>query len=133
MKKMIKKSVQLRLDELIKYVWDNDFSVNGFMVFRSDCDDFEVRVSTHMLDYVWDSTSKYSRVPRHVTFTVEVEEKITEDTEFKSALVVHHGEELELYENLSIKGLKYRWPSALQMHAVINGKLELIWECGEDE
>ncbi|WP_462419988.1 hypothetical protein [Salinicoccus sp. Marseille-QA3877] len=86
----IKTVKKMNLPELIQYVWENDFSVRGFMVFRSDCDNFEVRVSTHMLDYVWDKTSKFSGVPRHTTFTVSTEKELTEETEFEELWEVYY-------------------------------------------
>ena len=130
MLKTIKIKKQMRLDELIKYVWDNDFSVRGFMVFRSDCDNFEVRVSTHMLDYVWDKTSKFSGVPRHTTFTVEVEEPITEDTVFKSLLEIIDGELVYIRNKKTIKeSVK---DDTDRFYALIDRKLQLVWERDEE-
>lgn len=129
--KIIKVKKSFRLDELIRYVWDNDFSVRGFMGFRSDCDNFEVRASTHMLDYVWDNTSKFSGVPRHATFTVEVEEPITEDTVFNTLVDVNSNDEVNTTKNVSV-GL-YAKEQTKEIHALIDGKLQLIWEADSDE
>ena len=121
--KTIKVKKKMRLDDLIKYVRENGVNSQAFV---SDCGRASVYFDSEQNFSLGEYTFGELDIER--TFTVEVEEEITDYTVFKSALAVHHGEELELYENLSIKGFKYRWPNSLQMHAVINGKLELVWE-----
>ena len=126
MLKTIKTTKQMRLDELIKHVWDNDFSMKGFMVFKSDCDKFEVRISSHMLDYVWDKSSKFSSLNRGITFTVEVEEELTEDTVFKCLLEIIDGELVYIRNKKTIKeSVK---DDTDRFYALVNGKLELVWE-----
>lgn len=125
MLKTVKVKKKFRLDELIKYIFNNDIAGKRFEE-RSDYKSYSI---THAVHVTGEGAVNVEGLFNPDTkFTVEVEEEITDDTVFKSALVVHHGEELELYENLSIKGFKLRWPNSLQMYALINGKLELIWE-----
>ena len=128
MLRTVKVKKKLRLDELIKYVWDNDFSARGYMCFRSDCDNFEVRVSTHKLDYVWDNTSKFSGVPRHTTFTVEVEEEIDYDTVFEEVYRVTKEGDVTSDKNKSINECLDWKDYQTQIFVMIDRKLELIWE-----
>lgn len=124
MKKMIKKSVQLRLDELIKYVWDNHLYPE---TFKSNFNDF-----AH-----FDKTGKYQLIEQRalnqaVKFTVEVEEEITKDTRMAKIVILTKDGVIHRSWNDSINGLKIAYPDALQIHAIVNGKLELIYERSEN-
>lgn len=132
--KTIKVKKQLRLDELIKYIFDNGIKdkTYGVTVFNNTS---EVRVSgagnINMSGFNNEKT----------TFTVEVEEEITGLTRFERALALTLSAQGRIqlishdYENLTLgKILKANNHRDLhQVYAMINGKLELVWESGSDE
>lgn len=66
------------------------------------------------------------------TFTVEVEEPITEDTRIAKIVILTKDGVIHRSWNDSINGLKIAYPDALQIHAIVNGKLELIYERSEN-
>lgn len=120
MLKTIKVKKQMRLDELIKYVWENRLYPE---TFKSNFNDF-----AH-----FDKTGKYQLIDQRginqaTTFTVEVEEEITEDTRIPKTATLTKDEEVCRSWNNSINGLKKAYPDATQIHAIVNGKLQLIWE-----
>ena len=124
--KTIKVKKQLRLDELIKYIFDNGiedkvFPSNGGSIF----DMCEARISGSGNI----KTSGY--INEHTTFTVEVEEQITEDTVFNTLVDVNSNDEVHIAWNDSIS--LYDKEQTKEIHALVNGKLQLIWEAESDE
>ena len=125
MLKTIKKNVHMRLDELIKYVWEN--SVNEKRVF----------LGNHGQRVVFDNVggfypSGYAYSP-DTTFSVEVEEEITEDTVFELLIeLFFDGEEYYSLEftNKSIGYVKNKETTSI--YGLIDGKLQLIWEREEE-
>lgn len=129
MLKTIKRTKQLRLDELIKYAWEN--SVNEKRVF----------LGNHGQRVVFDNVggfypSGYAYSPDS-TFTVEIEEEITEDTEFSGVQEVYLDIEeqkirVEIYFGKTtieeVLNNNDDNTKSLQIHALINGKRELIWK-----
>ena len=118
MLKTIKTTKQMRLDELIKYVWDN--SVNEKRVF----------LGNHGQRVVFDNVggfypSGYAYSPDS-TFTVAIEEPITEDTVFKCLLEIQKNEQVNLWFDTNIT--TYRNADTSKFYALINGKLELVYE-----
>lgn len=118
MLKTIKTTKQMRLDELIKYVWDN--SVNEKRVF----------LGNHGQRVVFDNVggfypSGYAYSPDS-TFTVEIEEPITEDTVFETLVEIQKDEQVNLWFDTNI--VTYRNAGTSKFYALINGKLELVYE-----
>ena len=118
MLKKIKTTKQMRLDELIKYVWDN--SVNEKRVF----------LGNHGQRVVFDNVggfypSGYAYSPDS-TFTVEIEEPITEDTVFETLVEIQKDEQVNLWFDTNI--VTYRNADTSKFYALINGKLELVYE-----
>ena len=118
MLKTIKTTKQMRLDELIKYVWDN--SVNEKRVF----------LGNHGQRVVFDNVggfypSGYAYSPDS-TFTVEIEEPITEDTVFETLVEIQKDEQVNLWFDTNI--VTYRNADTSKFYALINGKLELVYE-----
>ena len=122
MLKTIKINKQMRLDELIKNVWDN--SVNEKRVF----------LGNHGQRVVFDNVggfypSGYAYSPDS-TFTVEIEEPITDVTLLEKAVYVHKNETLVKDFNTSIDEIligKHEG-SVSKIYALIDGRLELVWE-----
>ena len=63
------------------------------------------------------------------TFTVEVEEEITEDTEFKSMVEVTTDDLFSVWEYASISTWKNE--HSKEFHAYIDGEFKLIWRDGK--
>ena len=121
--KTIKVKKQLRLDELIKYIFDNGiedkvFPSNGGSIF----DMCEARISGSGNI----KTSGY--INEHTTFTVEVEEEIDYDTVFEEVYRVTKEGYVTSDKNKSI-GECLDWKDyQVQIFAMLDGKLQLIWE-----
>ena|SRR5699024_7127297 len=118
MLKTVKVKKNLRLDELIKHVWDNQLYPE---TFKSNFNDFAY----------FDKTGKYRLIKQRplnqaTKFTVEVEEEITEDTVFNTLVDVNNNDEVHITWNDSIS--LYDKEQTKEIHAIVNGKLQLIWE-----
>lgn len=116
--KKIKVTKSFRLDELIKHVWDNQLYPE---TFKSNFNDF-----AH-----FDKTGKYQLIEQRALnqatkFTVEVEEEITEGTVFDTLVDVNNNDEVHIAWNDSIS--LYDKEQTKEIHAIVNGKLQLIWE-----
>ena len=63
------------------------------------------------------------------SFTVEVEEEINNTTIFKSVVGVLNNDEIMLTNmHTTIEGIQDRYGSMKEIYAVIDGKLQLVWE-----
>lgn len=126
MLKTIKTTKQMNLQELIKHVWENGITdvtyttQDGGARITFDADgDVETEFCIEKCDY----------------FDVEIEEPITDVTLLEKAVYVHKNETLVKDFNTSIDEIligKHEG-SVSEIYALINGKLELIWENDEDE
>lgn len=131
MLKTIKIKKQMRLDELIKYVWDN--RVNEKRVFLGN---HEQRVVFDNVGGFYPSGYAYSP---DTTFTVEIEEPITEYTRLDGVQEIFIDKEeqrirLENFEWYSINDIldeHDKHTECLQIYALIDGKLQLVWERDE--
>lgn len=127
--KTIKVKKKLRLDELIKYVWDN--GLNSFQFTSDNNVDVYFSSNEHFL-IAGDSNVNGRSVEIEDRFTVEVEEEITEDTEFEALVFILVSGRIEVinnYHNIrSARSLLENYETEKQIYALINGKLELIWE-----
>lgn len=125
--KTIKVKKQLQLDELIKYIFDNGIEdkTYGVTVFDNTS---EVRISGA------GNIKLSGYINKNTTFTVEMEELITEDTVFQDVvIIVLNGiNPLPPTKYYSIRGIKRDYPTVKEIHALINGKLELIHERNEE-
>src|SRR5699024_2793627 len=67
------------------------------------------------------------------SFTVEVEEEIKNTTIFKSVVGVLNNDEIMLTNmHTTIEGIQDRYGSMKEIYAVIDGKLQLVWERDEE-
>src|SRR5699024_1836895 len=120
MLKTIKTTKQMRLDELIKYVWDNGITNTTFKSNYSAI----VRINEH-----GDVRTPYM-IHRNDLFTVEIEEPITKVTSLEKAVYVHENKTLVKDFNTSIDEIlnSKREGSVSEIYALIDGRLELVWE-----
>ena len=119
MLKTIKRTKQMRLDELIKYVWDNDIKNKRY---RSNNEKSVMFLENGRLATYWN-------IFVEDLFLVEIEEEITEDTEF--GLLVEISKNDKKY--FSFTHYNFRLNQVIDcdtdsVYALVNGKLELIWE-----
>ena len=127
MLKTVKVKKQMRLDELIKYIFDNGIEDK---VFRSNggssFDMCEARISGS------GNIKMSGYINEHTTFTVEVEEEIDYDTVFEEVYRVTKEGVVTSDKNKSI-GECLDWKDyQVQIFAMLDGKLELIWEANND-
>ena len=120
MLKTIKTTKQMRLDELIKYVWDNEITNTTFKSNYSAI----VRINEH-----GDVRTPYM-IHRNDLFTVEIEEPITEDTVFDNLIEVTKNDNALHYNRTNISDVANR--ASKRFYALISGKLELVWERDEE-
>lgn len=134
MLKTITKTKKLRLDELIKYVWDNAIYPSHFendAGFKIHFDSIAgIKLDN---DYVHSDAT---------VFTVEVEEKITEDIMFNTLVSTYiqlGGGDIfiDVYSNHSIKDIietdKIHGIETERIYALIDDELQLIYKRSSDE
>ena len=136
--KTIKVKKQLRLDELIKYVWDNNEIFKGRTHIKF--------TSNSSCTVIFDDSGYFETDYGHDAddaFTVEVEEEVTEDTEFVGIQEIFfnkENEELEVEIHAPLKRKTINdvleehdeCTECRQIYALINKKLQLIWEAESD-
>ena len=122
MLKTIKTTKQMRLDELLKYVWDNGITNRKFQgnYFK------HVEINEVGEVRLFMQETPIFSFDKHNTFTVEIEEPITEDTVFKCLLEIIDGELVYIRNKKTIKeSVK---DDTDRFYALIDGKLQLVWE-----
>lgn len=118
----IKTKKEMNLPELIEWGWKNTDKVQG-KNFKSNVKDVFGNYS--IVQFSVDSYGfKTDQVTRKDTFTVEVEEEITEDTVFKQ-LIEASEDDLFVIENGSINTERDNLSESF--YAYINGEIILIW------
>jgi|SRR5699024_4494107 len=126
--KTVKVKKKFRLDELIKYVRDNGINSQAFV---SDAGRASVYFDSEQNLSLGEYT--YGELNIERTFTVEVEEKINNKTIFKSVVGVLDNDEIMLTNmHTTIKDIQDKYGPMKEIHAVIDGKLEQIWEAESD-
>ena len=131
MLKTIKRTKQMRLDELIKYVWENSISDK----------EFKSETNPHVIVYVTQDNNVLDNgysIGENDLFPVEIEEEITEDTEFESVLTVlrdkfgltsiSYNTNLTTSIKKTIKNFEETNYKPLSVYALIDDKLELIYK-----
>ena len=134
MLKTIKTTKHMKLDELIKYVWENNiknktyYSIKESSLGIVEGDLKKIRKEIKVYD---GRLQTYDYMDADDLFPVEIEKEITEDTEFELLVGVYFYDDVGRYNvstfyNKSIDDVKDS--EALYIYALINEKLELIWE-----
>ena len=126
MLKTIKVKKQMRLDELIKYIRDNRVREK---TFRTD-EHGNALSNALKVDEDGLIETYFPNMHLNNSFTLEVEEPITEDTVFKCLLEIIDGELVYIRNKKTIKeSVK---DDTDRFYALISGKLELVWEREEE-
>ena len=124
--KTVKVKKQLRLDELIKYIRDNRVREK---TFRTD-EHGNALSNALKVDEDGLIETYFPNMHLNNSFTVEVEEEIKADTLFEDIVILHINGISHLGRGAyhSIRSIRRDYPTVVEIHAVINGKLQLIWE-----
>lgn len=121
----IKTKKLLNLPQLIEWAWDNDIKNKEY-----PCDGFEDK--TVIFNGIgWAEFSDEYSYNKTDTFTVEVEEEVTEETEFKSMVEVTTDGLLDVWGNANITDWKD--VHSKEFHAYIDGEFKRIWRNGKLE
>ena len=129
MLKTIKTTKQMRLDELIKYIRDNRVREK---TFRTD-EHGNALSNALKVDEDGLIETYFPNMRINNSFTVEVEEEINNTTIFKSVVGVLNNDEIMLTNmHATIEGIQDRYGSMKEIYAVIDGKLQLVWERDEE-
>ena len=127
MLKTVKVNKRMRLDELIKYAWENDIKNK---LYYSDSGQIVKFLGDGNYESGWD-------FGYHDSFSVKIEEEITEDTEFDNLYAMLEFKAVYRCDANTIKEVKELFKSSeepdllYQIYAMIDGKLQLIYECEE--
>ena len=129
MLKKIKTTKQMRLDELIKYIRDNRVREK---TFRTD-EHGNALSNALKVDEDGLIETYFPNMHLNNSFTLEVEEEINNTTIFKSVVGVLNNDEIMLTNmHTTIEGIQDRYGSMKEIYAVIDGKLQLVWERDEE-
>ncbi|WFG33752.1 hypothetical protein YN120080_35 [Staphylococcus phage vB_SauM_JDYN] len=116
----IKTKKQLNLPQLIEYVWENGITNKEYI-----CDGFEIKsVVFNLLGWA-EFSDEFSYNPDD-TFTVEVEEELTEDTEIPKMLVIGRFDGYEEVYNQKLSSFNQHLLSAYLIQD--DGHMELIYD-----
>ena len=128
MLKTITKVKEMKLDELIKYVRENKKTLFKNRVGIT----FNTKNNNEVTFYQHGELTLDNWISSVDLFTVEIEEKITEDTEFEKCVVIFKNKTISTPLELNIKCIKKYYKNIKSVYALIDGKLELIWEADND-
>lgn len=93
---------------------------------------FNEEFASHRYNYVHanvDGVLEFTGEFCEDTFTVEVEEEITEDTEFKRLVYIDDDDDTVAFSNFTIRELKDN--GVKEFHAYIDGEFKLVWRNGK--
>ena len=121
----IKRKVEMNLPQLIEWGWENVDKVEG-KKFKSNVKDVFGNYSIVQFSFEG-YLFKTDGVGHKDTFTVEVEESITENTEFELMIEIADGYQY-LCERESVEAWKDE--GSKEFHAYIDGEFKLIWKNG---
>ena len=125
MLKTITKTVQIRLDELIKYVRENKKTL-----FKNRVEiTFSTKNNNEVTFYQHGELTLDNWISSDDLFEVEVEKPITEDTFFEQCVIVFKDKStISTPLEHNIKFIKKYYKNIKYIYALIDGKLELIYE-----
>ena len=115
----IKTKKEMNLPELIEWGFENDVTNTWYRASN---------VEEYISEVFFDATGlpQFSNtVNKNDTFTVEVDEPITENTVFELMIEIVDGYQNCLWEETSVEDWKDE--DSKEFHAYIDGKFKLIW------
>ena len=116
----IKRKVEMNLPELIEWGFKNDIKEKSFIAY--EC----VEDQRHEVHFNALGIPKFSAfIKKSNTFTVEVDEPITENTVFELMIEITDSCPNCLWEEASVEDWKDE--DSKEFHAYIDGKFKLIW------
>lgn len=124
MVKTIKVNKRMRLDELIKYAWENNIKNK---LYYSDSGQIVKFLGDGNYESGWD-------FGYHDSFSVKIDEEITEDTEFEELYTMMSFKSVYSHDAKTIKEVKESFDTSgdleflHQIYAMVDGKLQLIYE-----
>lgn len=119
MLKTITVNKRMRLDELIKYAWENDIKNT---IYESDNGQIVKFLGNGRYESGWNFGSDD-------LFTVRVEEEITENTMFERCVVLLANGAIQTTPiSCNIKFIKEFYKEPIKVYVMTNKNLELIWE-----
>ena len=121
----IKRKVEMNLPQLIEYAWENNVKGKFFPIDQNE--ESGIYFATNN-DFMM-KNADFIRYDN--TFTVEVEEEITEDTEFKRLVYIDDDDDTVAFSNFTIRELKDN--GVKEFHAYIDGEFKLVWRNGKLE
>ena len=123
MLKTIKVNKRMRLDELIKYAWENNIKNK---LYYSDSGQIVKFLGDGNYESGWD-------FGYHDSFSVKIEEEITENTEFEELYTMMSFKSVYSHDAKTIKEVKESFSISgdleflHQIYAMVDGKLQLIY------
>ena len=125
MLKTITKVKEMKIDELIKYVRENKKTLFKNRVGIT----FSTKNNNEVTFYQHGELSLDNWISSVDLFEVEAEEEITEDTKFELLVGLFYDKGLyKTVTRLNSSINRVRDSNTVSIHALISGKLELIWE-----
>ena len=116
----IKRKVEMNLPQLIEWGFKNDIKEKSFIAYECVGD------QRHEVHFNALGIPKFSAfIKKSNTFTVEVDEPITENTVFELMIEVTDSCPNCLWEEASVEDWKDE--DSKEFHAYIDGKFKLIW------
>ena len=137
MLKTIKTTQYMRLDELIKHIFDNNITDKSFTsnMISEPYDLYRNKVYVHPDGTLSLGHDKTNDITKYNSFKVEIEEEITEDTILQELYSVYYnGIESfrDVYTNASINDIILedgkQGIETERIYALYKGKIQLIWE-----
>ena len=117
--KTIKVKKEMNFRELMEYILENDIRDRGF---RCSIDDHVFRVCEEGIFEFYCENYDMGE-----SYEVEVEEEITEDTEFKMMIEIFGKSNAVCHYDMSVRNVKDG--TTERVYALIDGELKLVWEC----
>ena len=119
----IKRKVEMNLPQLIEWAWENNVKGEFFPIDQNEESGIYFATNNDFMmknaDFI-----RYDNA-----FTVEVEEEITEDTDFKRLVYIDDDDDTVAFSNFTIRELKDN--GVKEFHAYIDGEFKLVWRNGK--
>ncbi|PTF46996.1 hypothetical protein BUY18_02065 [Staphylococcus cohnii] len=126
----IKQKKTMNLPQLIEWGWGNPSLSRNKRFFSKDENLGITKHCVHFNDFGYPEVdNRYCLEPAD-TFTVEVEEEITEDTKFKHLIEIEQDDTCYMWLNTSVSAEKQVNDCknlSKEFHAYIDGEFKLIW------